>query len=142
MFICFFAKRWGELYIPVGLLVHAAGATGNDRQSFQSPVLPPAMADLCFPSSLLHGVRAADSLSTKSMRQGVVMALAVAAVPEFGVLHRDGRWIVPCCGGRFRRPEARMTARRAWKLGVLFGNFQLFQGVLRNLAGMYCALSF
>ncbi|KAG2573038.1 hypothetical protein PVAP13_7KG222455, partial [Panicum virgatum] len=117
VFICFFAKRWGELYIPVGLLVHAAGATGNDRQSFQSPVLPPAMADLCFPSSFLHGVRAADSLSTKSMRCGVAQALAIAANPRLGALRHGGSRSYPA-GGASRRwlGLRKKTSRSRWKL--------------------------
>ena len=140
-FLLLFCERVGVYVVPVGgLLVRAAVVLGSGGLVSRPLVSMPAVADSSSSPSVDDA--AADVLSTKSMRHGVVMALAVAAIPEFGVLHRDGRWIVPCCGCRFRRPEARMTARRAWKLGVLFGNFQLFQGVLRNLAGMYCALSF
>ena len=88
----FLGKRVGTWDIPVGArFVWAAESFSDGRLFFRSSVVRPAMADLLFLS--YHVRLTADRRSAESMRLVKYRALALAALPRFGVPWRHGRRI-------------------------------------------------
>ena len=116
--------------------VWVAELFSDGRLFFRSSVVGPAMADLLFLSYLVKVM--ADRRSAESMRLVEYRALALAALPRFGVPWRHGRRI-------WKLQVVKMAnemSERSRKMNSSFRGFFiifLFFGVSFLKGGVYCA---
>ena len=117
--------------------VWAAESFSDGRLFFRSSVVRPAMTGLLFLS--YHVKVTDDRRSAESMRLVEYRALALAALPRFGVPWRHGRriWKLQV------ETMANETPEKSRKMNSSFRGFFViffFSGVLFVKDGVYCAL--